>query len=152
MAAFQTHRAAHPPADRFLPPVASQTDTPLFTDAFGFGDLSNLSHTSSDLLTTTDNSGIIIDGAGAVKTESQAEVVASFSVAQGETCAFDFDIFTDMASKEIEGAWLAELAASGNALDTAPSVQLLFEDGASLSLLGSDLTLSSLTGSNFEFL
>ena len=123
-------------ATYFLPPVASQTDTLLFTDAFGFSDLFNFSHTPSDLLaatdaatianqgvtlvtaeatasgtsddlfadllTTTDNSGIIIDGAAAVKAESQAEVVASFSVAQGETFAFDFDIFTDIASKEIE--------------------------------------------------
>ncbi len=120
----------------FLPPVASETDSHVFTEAFGFSDLFNFSHAPSDLLaatdaatiaahgvalvtaeaiasgtsddpfadllTTTDNSGIILDGAASVKAESQAEVVASFSVAQGETFAFDFDVFTDMASKEIE--------------------------------------------------
>ena len=56
----------------------------------------------ADLLTTTDTSGIIIDGASEVKAEGYAEVVASFTVAEGETFTFDFDVFSDMASKEIE--------------------------------------------------
>jgi len=124
-------------ATYFLPPVASDPNTPAYANVFGFSDLFSFSHTPSellvatdavtlanqgvtlvtaeatasgfsdgslftDLLTTTDTSGIIIDGASEVKAEGYAEVVASFSVAQGETFAFDFDVFSDMASKEIE--------------------------------------------------
>lgn len=57
---------------------------------------------SANLLTTTDNAGVVIEGVGMVKADSRAEVVASFNVAEGETFAFDFDVFTDMAAKEIE--------------------------------------------------
>lgn len=56
----------------------------------------------ADLLTTTDNAGVVIDGAGTVKADSRAEVFASFNVAAGETFAFDFDLFSDMTAKEIE--------------------------------------------------
>ncbi|NIA72351.1 calcium-binding protein [Pelagibius litoralis] len=56
----------------------------------------------TDLFTTTDNTGVIIEGASQVKAESHAEVAASFQVAQGETLIFDFDMLTDMGSKEIE--------------------------------------------------
>ena len=122
-------------ATYFLSPVASETDSPAYAEAFGYSDLFNFSHAPSDLLaatdaktiarqgvtlvtaeatasgtgglfadllTTTDNAGVVIDGAGTVKADSRAEVVASFSVAEGETLAFDFDVFADMSAKEIE--------------------------------------------------
>lgn len=56
----------------------------------------------ANLLTTTDNAGAVIDGTGTVKADSRAEVVATFNIGQGETFAFDFDLFSDMTAKEIE--------------------------------------------------
>ncbi len=76
---------------------------------------------------------------------AEADVIGDFALGKDKV-VFDGWGLLD------EALWLADMAALGNAFDTAEGVALLFEDGASLSLLGLDLTLSSLSGSDFEFL
>ena len=76
---------------------------------------------------------------------AEADVIADFALGRDKV-VFDGWGLLD------EEAWLADMTVSGNAFDTAEGVALQFEDGASLSLLGADLTLSSISASDFEFL
>ena len=75
---------------------------------------------------------------------SEADVVGDFQAGR------DTIMFQGWGAID-EEAWLAEMAGSGQAVDIADGVQFFLEDDASLSLFGSGLSLTSLSGSDFEF-